>query len=198
MDEGYIKYHCHWDEKQCITPEEIDTINHWRNILYSHGLIGMYSNGIGFGNISTRQHHNTFLISGSATGGLTQLNETHYARVTSYNLETNELFCEGQSVASSESLTHAALYAIDPAIQAVVHVHHHGCWLKGLNCLPTTPAEIAYGTPEMATAVQSCYTQHKNISNLIFMAGHEDGIISVGQTPEQAAGFLLQLLHEVS
>jgi hypothetical protein len=30
------------------------------------------------------------------------------------------------------------------------------------------------------------------------MAGHEDGIISVGQTPEQAAGFLLQLLQEVS
>jgi hypothetical protein len=30
------------------------------------------------------------------------------------------------------------------------------------------------------------------------MAGHEDGIISVGHTPEQAVGFLLQLLHEVS
>jgi ribulose-5-phosphate 4-epimerase/fuculose-1-phosphate aldolase len=198
MDEGYIKYHCHWDEKQCITPEEIDTINHWRNILYSHGLIGMYNNGIGFGNISIRQEHNTFLISGSATGGLSKLNETHYARVTSYNLETNELFCEGQSIASSESLTHAALYAIDPAIQAVVHVHHHECWLKGLNCLPTSPADIAYGTPEMATAVQSCFAQHKNTSNLIFMAGHEDGIISVGHTPEQAVGFLMQLLQEVS
>jgi ribulose-5-phosphate 4-epimerase/fuculose-1-phosphate aldolase len=198
MDEGYIKYHCHWDEKKCITPEEIDTINHWREILCEHGLIGMLSNGIGFGNISIRQDNNIFLISGSATGGIPKLDETHYSRVTSFNLGKNELCCEGQTIASSESLTHAALYAIDPAIQSVVHVHHREGWLKGLHRLPTTPADIAYGTPEMATAVQSCYTQHKNTSNLIFMAGHEDGIISVGHTPEQAVGFLLQLFQEVS
>jgi len=198
MDEGYIKYHCHWDEKKCITPEEIDTINHWREILCEHGLIGMLSNGIGFGNISIRQDNNIFLISGSATGGIPKLDETHYSRVTSFNLGKNELCCEGQTIASSESLTHAALYAIDPAIQSVVHVHHREGWLKGLHRLPTTPADIAYGTPEMAAAVQSCYSQYKHTGNLIFMAGHEDGIISVGHTPEQAAEFLLQLLQEVS
>jgi L-ribulose-5-phosphate 4-epimerase len=198
MDEGYIKYHCHWDERQCITPEEIDTINHWREILCEHGLIGMLSNGIGFGNISIRQDNNIFLISGSATGGIPKLDETHYSRVTSFNLGKNELCCKGQTIASSESLTHAALYAIDPAIQSVVHVHHREGWLKGLHRLPTTPADIAYGTPEMAAAVQSCYSQYKHTGNLIFMAGHEDGIISVGHTPEQAVGFLLQLFQEVS
>ena len=186
MDEGYIKYHCQWDNKPCISAEEISVINHWREKLCAHGLIGMLPNGIGFGNISIREDNNIFLISGSATGGIPKLDETHYSRVTGFNLEKNELYCEGLSVASSESLTHAALYAIDPAIQSVVHVHHHQGWIKGLHQLPTTPAGIAYGTPEMAVAVQTCYSQYRLKSNLIFMAGHEDGIISFGCSIEEA------------
>jgi hypothetical protein len=195
MDEGYIKYHCHWDKKTCITPEEISVINHWREMLCEHGLIGMLSNGIGFGNISIRQDNNIFLISGSATGGIPKLDETHYSRVTGFNLEKNELCCAGQTIASSESLTHAALYSIDPAIQSVVHVHHHEGWLKGLHRLPTTPADIAYGTPEMAAAVQSFYSEYKHTSKLIFMAGHEDGIISIGQSPEEAVKTIISFIE---
>ena len=195
MDEGYIKYHCHWDKKTCINAEKILVINHWREMLCEHGLIGMLPNGIGFGNISIREKNNVFLISGSATGGIPKLNETHYSQVTGFNLEKNELCCEGQTIASSESLTHAALYAIDPAILSVVHVHHHEGWLKGLHGLPTTPADIAYGTPEMAAAVQSCYSQYKHTSNLIFMAGHEDGIISFGCSIEEAVMAIISFIE---
>jgi ribulose-5-phosphate 4-epimerase/fuculose-1-phosphate aldolase len=170
-------------------------LNQWRDRLFENGLIGMLPNGIGFGNISIRETNNVFLISGSATGGLQMLNTSHYARVTSFNLQENTLSCEGLTIASSESLTHAALYAIDPAIQSVVHVHHREGWLKGLHRLPTTPAEIAYGTPEMAAAVQSCYAQNKHISNLIFMAGHEDGIISCGYSIEEAVMAIISFIE---
>lgn len=194
MDDGYIKYQCQWENKSCISAEDIAALNQWRDRLFEHGLIGMLPNGIGFGNISIREKNNVFLITGSATGGLKMLNTSHYARVTSFNLQENTLSCEGLTIASSESLTHAALYAIDPAIQSVVHVHHRQGWLKGLHRLPTTPAGIAYGTPEMAAAVQSCYAQTKHTCNLIFMTGHEDGIISLGNSIEEAVMAIISFI----
>jgi ribulose-5-phosphate 4-epimerase/fuculose-1-phosphate aldolase len=195
MDEGYIKYCCNWTKNNCIHPHQITELNKWRQQLYENGLIGMYADGIGYGNISERGNEKSFIISGSATGGLQIIDASHYARVTSFNLQENTLSCEGLTIASSESLTHAALYAIDPSVQSVVHVHHHEGWLKGLHRLPTTPAEIAYGTPEMAAAVQSCYSQYKHTSKLIFMAGHEDGIISVGQSPEEAVKTIISFIE---
>ncbi len=45
-----------------------------------------------------------------------------------------------------------ALYQVDNAIRAVVHVHSAGLWEANLNRLPTTKPEVAYGTPEMASA----------------------------------------------
>lgn len=195
MDEGYIKYCCNWTKNNCIHPHQITELNKWRQQLYENGLIGMYADGIGYGNISERGNEKSFIISGSATGGLQIIDASHYARVTSFNLQENTLSCEGLTIASSESLTHAALYAIDPSVQSVVHVHHHEGWLKGLHRLPTTPAEIAYGTPEMAAAVQSCYSQYNHTSKLIFMAGHEDGIISVGQSPEEAVKTIISFIE---
>ncbi len=195
MDEGYIKYCCNWTKNNCIHPHQITELNKWRQQLYENGLIGMYADGIGYGNISERGNEKSFIISGSATGGLQIIDASHYARVTSFNLQENTLSCEGLTIASSESLTHAALYAIDPSVQSVVHVHHHEGWLKGLHRLPTTPAEIAYGTPEMAAAVQSCYSQYKHTSKIIFMAGHEDGIISVGQSPEEAVKTIISFIE---
>jgi hypothetical protein len=91
MDEGYIKYDCNWILSDEITPQQVEEINAWRNIMKENGLIGMYENGIGFGNISIRINKNIFLISGSATGGIDQLDETHYALVTDYNISNNSL-----------------------------------------------------------------------------------------------------------
>lgn len=194
MDEGYIKYCCNWTKNDCIHPQQIIELNKWRQQLYVHGLIGMYADGIGYGNISERVNENSFIVSGSATGGIEIINASHYARVTSFNLQENTLSCEGLTIASSESLTHAALYAIDPSVQSVVHVHHHEGWLKGLNRLPTTPTDIAYGTPEMADAVQNCYSQYKHTCKLIFMAGHEDGIISFGCSIEEAVMAIISFI----
>ena len=62
MDEGYIKYDCNWILSDEITHQQIEEINAWRNIMKENGLIGMYENGIGFGNISIRINKNIFLI----------------------------------------------------------------------------------------------------------------------------------------
>jgi L-ribulose-5-phosphate 4-epimerase len=38
-------------------------------------------------------------------------------------IRKNSLTCQGQVKASSKSLTHAAIYAANPRVKAVIHVH---------------------------------------------------------------------------
>ena len=53
QEDGYIKFDCKWGEKPSVIPSYIfQKINLWRNNLYDLNLIGVYENGIGFGNIS--------------------------------------------------------------------------------------------------------------------------------------------------
>ncbi len=195
MDEGYIKYQCNWIISDEIKYQQIEEINAWRNIMRKHGLIGMYENGIGYGNISIRIEKNIFLISGSATGGIEQLDETHYALVTDFNISNNSLTCKGNTKASSEALTHATIYECSTETQAVIHVHQHNIWKKILHDVPTTSADISYGTPAMGFEVSRLFEETDVAQfKLIAMAGHEDGIISFGKTLEEAGNILLKYL----
>lgn len=188
MDEGYIKYQCNWIQSDVIQPQQIEEINKWRTLLFDQGYIGMYENGIGFGNISIRVDDNLFLVSGSATGGIRHLSAEHYALVTDYNFPLNQLSCKGMTTASSESLTHAAIYACSEKTNAVIHVHHKEKWIRLLHKAATTNAAISYGTPEMAYAIQNLILENNgDNTKLIVMGGHEDGLISFGKTLEEAA-----------
>ena len=124
IDEGYIKYHCQWIEESPQPLENLADLNQWRDQCYQLGLIGQYENGIGFGNLSIRQgKSNNFIISGTQTGGLSQLTEQHYTVVTDYNWSQNTVICQGPIKASSEALTHAAIYEANPQINGVIHIH---------------------------------------------------------------------------
>lgn len=194
MEEGYIKYKCNWIQEEVIQAEQIHEINKWRSLLIKQGYMGMYDNGIGFGNISIRVDEKTFMISGSATGGIQELTTKHYALVTDYDFAHNLLTCKGMITASSESLTHAAIYACSKKTNAVVHVHHKEKWSNLLHHTATTDSTIAYGTPEMAFAIQHLITQNKVGQNrIIVMGGHEEGLISFGETLEEAAMAFLKI-----
>jgi ribulose-5-phosphate 4-epimerase/fuculose-1-phosphate aldolase len=194
MEEGYIKYHCNWIQEEVIQAGQIHEINTWRSLLMKQGYIGMYDNGIGFGNISTRIDEHTFMISGSATGGIKELTADHYALVTDFNLTHNQLTCKGMTTASSESLTHASIYACSKETNAVVHIHHKEKWSSLLNHAATTDPSIAYGTPEMAFAIQRLINEDKvGPSRIIVMVGHEEGLIAYGKTLEEAAMAFLKI-----
>ncbi len=96
--------------------------------------------------------------------------------------------------ASSEALTHAAIYALDPGIRAVVHVHDAGLWQQLIDRIPTTSRAIAYGTPEMAREFQRLYTDTDfRVQGVAVMGGHEEGIVSFGKDINQAAERILHL-----
>ena len=101
--------------------------------------------------------------------------------------------CRGQIKASAESLSHAAIYYARPEVMGVVHIHNKKLWEKYLNLLPTTIEAVAYGTPEMAFEIERILSEPKtHETKLIVMGGHEDGIISFGNTLEEAGWIVFQ------
>lgn len=193
IDEGYIKYRCHWHQVEAIAEIDIIELNQWRNQLYQLGLIGEYDNGIGYGNLSIRgANSDQLIISGTQTGGIANLSTQHYTKVTSYDWQKNSVTCEGLIKASSETLTHGALYSAEPKINAVVHVHHQQLWQQLLDRLPTTNPDCAYGTPEMAAEIiRLCQQPQTQQQKIIVMSGHEEGILTFGRDLREANKILL-------
>jgi len=192
---GSIKFHCNWIQSEAVDDKTITDINRWRDILFKHQLIGVYPNGIGYGNISIRLRGQEFLISGTSTGHLEKLTTAHYSIVTGYDFPENHVTCKGPIKASAESLTHAAIYEMDPEINAIIHVHSKPIWESLLNKVPTTSVEVEYGTPEMALEMKRLFNTTKLIENkILVMAGHEEGVITFGRDLEEAGVLILSCL----
>ncbi|MDH5622637.1 MAG: class II aldolase/adducin family protein [Gammaproteobacteria bacterium] len=199
QDEGYIKYRMHWTPQPAPYVAATKRLEVWRRPLFKAGLIGQYDNPpIGFGNISMRcGEAGQFLITGTQTGRVALSNEAHYALVTDYDIAGNELSCRGPVQASSEAMTHAAIYELDPAINAVVHVHSQSLWDRYVNILPTTHPDIAYGTPEMAREFARLYSESGFQSQgIAVMGGHAEGLLSIGATLALAATRILALIQD--
>ena len=196
IDEGYTKFTCDWTRAELPPYKETAELCRWRKLLFDAGLIGHYKeHDIGFGNISVRVGDGqTFLISGTQTGHVADVNEKHFALVTETNPARNRVTCLGPVQASSESMTHAALYQIDPLINAVVHVHSDVLWNCHLGVLPTTSADIAYGTPEMAAEFGRLYNETVfRTGGIAVMGGHDAGLVSIGRNLAEAAMRILDL-----
>jgi L-ribulose-5-phosphate 4-epimerase len=168
--------------------DKLAELNTWRRKLLELGLIGVDSNGVGFGNLSVRDGATTdFYITGSATGGLPALACAHCARVVAYDFEKNWLRYEGSAIPSSEALTHAAIYEADPTACAIIHFHDAILWATLLERVPTSSKGVSYGTPEMAYEIARLFkVSDVRRRKLFVMAGHEGGIVAFGKNLEGA------------
>jgi ribulose-5-phosphate 4-epimerase/fuculose-1-phosphate aldolase len=193
--EGVIKYTFQHVAAPIAAPPQLDDILEWRSRLRAQNLIGADAQGVGYGNLSVRLHASPrFFITGSQSSGLLQVDRRHFAAVTVVDLDRNFLKSTGETPPSSEALTHAALYQVDNAIRAVVHVHSAELWEANLNRLPTTKPEVAYGTPEMAYEMIRLHKRSAiGKKGCVVMAGHRDGVIAFGASLADAAGEILAL-----
>jgi len=199
LDEGYIKYQSHWSPGPAPDAAAARLMETWRRPLFAAGLVGHYSElDIGFGNLSTRSGKpDQFLITGTQTGHIEQTDAEHYSLVTGFDIDRNEVFCTGPAQASSEAMTHAAIYELDPLIGAIVHVHCKSLWDQYLHVLPTTNCAVTYGTPEMAAEFGRLYWESTFRSEgIAVMGGHEEGLISIGKSLKQAATKILALAEK--
>jgi len=196
IDEGYIKFHSAWRQSAPLDHPEIDVLIRWRRPLYAAGLVGHFADtGVGYGNISARvPPPGLFVISGTQTGHLAELQREHFALVTACDVVANRVESTGPIEASSESMTHALLYDLDPDIRAVVHVHSEMLWTSLRDSVPTTAAEVEYGTPQMALEFARLYRDTTfRQTGVAVMAGHEGGLITIGSSVQHAAARILDL-----
>ncbi len=181
-----------------VPPEVPDFANlvAWRQRLFDQGLVGMYPNGVGFGNLSLRYTPSAeFLITGTATGELRSIDLAHCVKVARSDINANKVWAQGELLPSSECLTHAALYQGEPSCTAVVHVHNLALWQAWRFQVPTTSPAAAYGTPAMANEVSRLLRDADLKRNrFLVMGGHEKGIITFGHSMAEAVQTLLNAL----
>lgn len=198
IDEGTIKFNCQWIKQPLSIPVP-DELLTWRDRMYNLKLIGHYQDiNIGYGNISMKTPEG-ILISGTQTGNIYPIQPQHFTLVTDYDIDKNTIECRGLIKASSESMTHIALYKCDSSIEAIIHIHNLKLWQNLLNQIPTTKKEVAYGTPDMAKEIFRLF-QETNVQQqkILVMAGHEEGIIAFGKSLEEAGNILLTHIPHIS
>jgi len=198
--EGIIKYRLDYEPGAPKHYPETVELNAWRSILYQLGLIGQDAqryDGLAYGNISfclgdTRQ----FVITGSQTSGLASLTSDHYSTILSADTSRNYIVATGAIKPSSEALTHAAVYAANFNVKAVIHVHSPIIWRRYQTlALPAVDATIQYGTQAMAEAVYALFAGNYLAEKPVFvMLGHEDGIVAFGNSIADASLVLIKTL----
>jgi L-ribulose-5-phosphate 4-epimerase len=190
----YIKFSCERVAAEITSFGGLAELNAHRRKLLQSALIGVDSNGIGFGNLSVRDRAtDNFYITGSATGGIDELTLADCAKVVTYDFERNRLRYQGSAMPSSESLTHAAIYKSDAGVEAVIHCHDSKLWAALLNQVSTTSKAAEYGTPQLAYEIMQLFT-HTDVQSrkIVVMAGHKGGIVTFGKDLEEAFAVLMR------
>ena len=104
--------------------------------------------------------------------------------------------CRGRVQASSESLSHAAVYVNDPTARAVIHVHHLKRWEALRDRVPTTDHAAEAGTPQMAWAIEELFRKSGVKEGGFFvMGGHREGLMAFGPSVAEAAERLLRFVN---
>jgi hypothetical protein len=192
MNDGVIKFKVHHESTSNPVTEDVSRLCKWRETAREFGGIGVGRDGTGYGNLSERIDRG-FLISGSQTGRLSALGPGDFALVFGFDLDHNEIWSRGPVIASSESLTHAALYDALPKAMAIIHVHAERIWRTMIHSAPTTASHIPYGTPEMARAVQHVVEGESGKNGLIVMGGHRNGILFYGSSLAVAGTLMVDM-----
>ena len=197
--EGYVKFNQEFRDGSPPPEELLRELNGARTRLYDLGLIGMDEEGIGFGNVSVRcpeGEEGLFVVSGTATGNRRVLTPEAYSRVLEYDINRNNLVSLGKTRASSESLSHAAVYAARNDLASVIHVHSRRLYEEMLQeDHPRTSPGAEYGTPEIARDIRDIAAASAAGAGALVMLAHQDGIIAYGDSVREAEGILIAL-HE--
>ena len=198
MDEGYVKYTAQHENSQipqaALVARRLPELNEARTKCFTLGLVGVYPNGIGYGNLSIRVHGDEFLISGTATGAKPVLSNEDYCLVKSFDIARNNIASCGLIQASSEAMTHGAIYRACRSVNCVIHIHSKKIFDGMLrDNYPFTPKIAAFGTPEIALAIEKCVEKIGGDEGRIVLAGHDEGIITYGANIERALHLMLAL-----
>jgi len=194
INDGYIKYRAYRNDADIPDIPGLDELNRCRTALFDLGLIGVYPSGIGYGNVSLRVGADRFVISGSATGRERVLSSRHYALVESFDLAENSVRSTGRIDASSESMSHGAVYRAHPGVRCVIHAHSRRLFDRlRAERVPETDPAIPFGTPELALAIEKLVRAGGTARGILVTAGHDEGLIVYGESVRTAQALLTEV-----
>lgn len=190
-DEGYIKFTVAHESAPPPTHPWLHDLMRLRDELVDRKLIGILPDGIGYGNLSARIGDSPrFVITANGTGSEYPIAARHFCEVLSVDIVANTVQCRGPLPASSESMSHAAVYAARPDARVVVHIHDRTLFhLLRRTGTPQTPPSAAFGTPEIALAIRTLAATLPPVA-IFAMAGHEDGLIAFAPDSRAARNIL--------
>ncbi len=125
------------------------------------------------------------------------LQSEHYAQVTGFDVNRNQVHATGPIQPSSEALTHGMIYELVGAMLVILHVHSPLIGQAGNSLgLPMTSHHAEYGTAAMAREVAHLIHATDVIARGIFvMGGHLDGVIAMGETIPDTGRILLDCIE---
>ena len=167
-------------------------LNRWSYLFSQLGLTPIHADGA-YGNHSCRTGMSSFFITKSGMVPTENMDENDFAHIIDFKESSNELFFEGLSTPSSESLLHGLIYTTNPNIQAILH-GHCSLFLKHAVALdlPTTKTFYPYGTRELA---ESALDIIKSSTRSFILRDH--GFVSLGENIEEAGNVTLDILSNL-
>lgn len=185
-----------------LAPSLVASLSAWRTMLKRLQLLGQLPDrydGFGYGNLSGRNpstaQEQGFVITASQTSGVTKLLEEHLVTISGYNLSRFWVDAIGQQPPSSETLTHAMIYAADSRINWVFHVHCPEIWENSDALgIPSTGADVGYGSLEMVRAVADLLSGTQSRPLVFTTKGHHDGVFALGANARDTGGLLMVYL----
>lgn len=192
VDEGYVKYRCVHEYGPAPQHPDWEALNALRTDLVKAGLVGVLDNGVGYGNVSLRADQG-FVVTATATGHILVLGPEHYCLVTRCDVDANTVWSVGPAQASSESMTHAAVYEASPVTGCVIHLHNDGLYGQLMaGKAPATSPDAAFGTPAMAHSVAELVWRHP-ADGIIVMSGHQGGFLMYAPNVDHMRDLLYML-----
>lgn len=197
ISDGVIKFNCIFKKVEFRDSNEAQELIAIRNELKKNDAIGVTPDGIGYGNASISVDENKFLITGSGTGNIQTLDIEGLSLVNEFSIQSNSLSCSGLTKASSESLTHAAIYANCENVECVIHIHNIALWEKLYDKYPTSNPAYEYGTPAIAIEIGALARAAVQSEGIIIMGGHKEGILIYSHSPQNALQQVIELYNSL-
>ena len=183
-----------------LPPAQFHCLAAWRDILRHLRLLGRdvrRYDGYHYGNLSVRDPAcaRRFFITASQSSGRRRLPARQIVRIDTWDIQRFALTATGAAAPSSESVSHAMVYAVDPDIGWVMHVHSAVIWQRAEALgLPCISADVVYGSPAMAHGIAHLLTQRRERPLVFTTLGHGDGVFAAGADAHATGGALVRTL----
>lgn len=182
IDEGYIKFLVDWQYVLFFLEVKFVVFNIFWQEFYSRGLIGVYENGIGFGNISCRvESGGLFYILGFKMGYFVRLDICYYVLVIEVGVVENCLSCIGLIIVFFEFMSYVIIYEECFDVNGVIYVYDFYLWQSLMYKVLIIDVFVFYGFLEMVESIWWLLREiDLKVCKIFVMEGYEEGIFIFG------------------